>query len=60
MGHIDRSLKVTRLKRLLWRGIWSRDRFIEATRLSKLQEGDAGTDFLRLQGYQGYWTGMQG
>merc|ERR1711923_284115 len=37
-----------------------RDMFLKATRLSRLQEGDAGICFSRLQGYQGYRTGMQG
>ena len=37
-----------------------RDRFLKATRLSRLQEGDAEIRFSRLQGYQGYWRGMQG
>ena len=48
------------------------DRFIKATRLSRLQEGDAGIGFSRLQegdaeirfsrlqGYQGYRRGAQG
>ena len=31
-----------------------RDMFLKATRLSRLQEGDAGMGFSRLQGYQGY------
>ena len=34
--------------------------FIKATRLSRLQEGDTGISFSRLQGYQGYRRGMQG
>ena len=38
----------------------SRYRFLKATRLSRLQEGDAEIRFSRLQGYQGYWRGMQG
>ena len=37
-----------------------RDGFLKATMLSRLQEGNAGMDFSRLQGYQGYWTGTQG
>ena len=35
-----------------------RDMFLKATRLSRLQEGDAGMGFSRLQGYQGYRRGM--
>ena len=45
-----------RLKRL--KGEACGDRFIKATRLSRLQEGDAGIGFSRLQGYQGYRRGM--
>ena len=37
-----------------------RDRFLKATRISRLQEGDAEIRFSRLQGYQGYWRGTQG
>ena len=37
-----------------------RERSLKATRLSRLQEGDAGICFSRLQGYQGYRRGMQG
>ena len=37
-----------------------RDRFLKATRLSRLQEGDAEIRISRLQGYQGYWRGAQG
>ena len=34
--------------------------FLKATRLSRLQERDAGMVFSRLQGYQGYRRRMQG
>ena len=34
--------------------------FLKATRLSRLQEGDAGMGFSRLQGYQGYRRGTWG
>merc|ERR1711999_28295 len=37
-----------------------RDGFLKATRLSRLQEGDRGISFSRLQGYQGYRRGTQG
>ena len=37
-----------------------RDGFLKATRLSRLQEGDMGISFSRLQGYQGYRRGTQG
>ena len=35
-----------------------RNRSLKATRLSRLQEGDAEISFSRLHGYQGYWRGM--
>ena len=35
------------------------DRFLKATRLPRLQEGDARIGFSRLQGYQGYWKGCR-
>merc|ERR1712102_145061 len=37
-----------------------RDRFLKATMLSRLQEGDAGICLSRLQGYKGYRRGLQG
>ena len=37
-----------------------RDGFLKATRLSRLQEGDRGISFSRLQGYQGYMRGTRG
>merc|ERR1712163_43350 len=39
-------------------GHW--DGFLKATRLSRLQEGDRGISFSRLQGYQGYRRGTWG
>ena len=38
----------------------SRARFLKATMLSRLLEGDTRLGFSRLQGYQGYWTRLQG
>ena len=37
-----------------------RDYFLKAARLSRLQDGDAGFCFSRLQGYQGYRRGIGG
>ena len=37
-----------------------REIFLKDTRLSRLEEGDTGIGFSRLQGYQGYWRGTQG
>ena len=37
-----------------------RDWFLKVTRLSRLQEGDEGIGFSRLQGYQGYRRGTWG
>ena len=34
-----------------------RERFLKATRLSRLLEGDTEKGLSRLQGYQGYWRG---
>ena len=34
--------------------------FLKATTLLRVEEGDAGIGISKLQGYQGYWRGMQG
>ena len=56
-----KAKKLKRLKRLKrLKGEACGDSFIKATRLARLQEGDAGIGISRLQGYQGYWTGTHG
>ena len=55
LGYVSQGYKAIKAT-----GGGSRDGFLKATRLSRLQEGDAGICFSRLQGYQGYRRGTQG